>query len=127
VEYPVAALSAQTVLRECAAGKTYRIKPGDTIGIDLEAFGGVDTSRQWSDLSLSDGHVLTTVMAPSRVTECSAMPCPSGFSPQRTDELAVYAGVQAGQSTISAIEQFCGGNVDRCDRGHVWRVNVQVT
>ena len=126
VEYPAASVSAETVLRECAAGNTYTIHRGDTIGVDLESFSGVDTSRQWSALSVSDGYVLSTVRAPSRVIQCSSMPCPSGFSPQRTDEVAVYAAAHTGRATISAFEQHCGGNRGGCDKGYLWHVTIRV-
>jgi len=116
---PVASISASTILQSCAAGKTITVAKGDTIAVDLLAIVGVDTWSQWTDVTESDGQVLTTVSPPARV---------AGVPPQRLDEVAVYRATKSGQATLSAVEQFCTANGGgSCRRGHVWNVTVRVS
>ena len=114
---PVTSIAATDILQDCAAGKTFTLAKGEAIAVDLQGGNGVDTWTQWSDVSVSDGQVLSTVRAPARVR---------GFPPQRLDEVAVYRATKTGQATLTAVEQWCSGNTGTCRRGHLWRVTVWV-
>jgi hypothetical protein len=112
---PVADLGTTMVLQECSAGKTVTIKRGETIAVDLQQSHGVDIGSDWHDLGVSDLSVLGTVVAPT-----------SRDSRLRSDEIAAYRALEAGQSTISAVLVQYSGSSDRYDRGHRWSVTVQV-
>ncbi len=114
---PVTSIAASTVLQDCAAGKTFTLPKGQTVAVDLRGGAGVDSATQWTDVTVSDGKVLSTVSRPARVR---------GVDKMRLDEVAVYRATQTGQATLSAVEQQCGfgGN---CSRGQLWRVTIRVT
>jgi hypothetical protein len=113
---PVADLGTTIVLQECSAGKTVTIKRGETIAVDLPQDLCVDLCTDWHDLGVSDQSVLGAVTAPTRRD--------SRF---RSDEVAAYRALEAGQSTISAVLVQCGdSNGGGCRRGHRWSVTVQV-
>jgi hypothetical protein len=115
---PVTSIAASTVLQDCAAGKPFTLAKGQTIAVDLQGYVGVDTWTQWTDVTVSDGRVLSTVSAPARVR---------GVPPQRLDEVAIYRANQTGQATLSAVEQLCTANGGgSCRRGHRWSVTVRV-
>jgi hypothetical protein len=111
---PVADLGSSTVLQECSAGKTVKIGRGETIAVDLQNQYGVDRYSDWHDFTVSDESVLQTVIAPSR----------RGIRP-RSDEIAVYRAIKAGESTISAVQVACGAT-GGCGRDHRWKVAVEV-
>jgi putative intracellular protease/amidase len=116
---PMTSIAASTILQDCAAGKTVTLAKGSTVGVDLQGGNGVDTWYQWTDVTVSDGHVLGTVSPPTRVR---------GIPPQRLDEVAVYRAAQTGQATLTAVEQFCTANGGGgCGRGHLWSVTVRVS
>jgi hypothetical protein len=113
---PVADLGTTMVLQECSAGKTVTIRRGETIAVDLQHYYCVDMCSDWHDLGVSDQSVLGTIVAPTRRD-----------SRLRSDEIAAYRALEAGQSTISAVLVRCGdSNWGGCDRGHRWSVTVQV-
>ena len=115
---PVTSITATTVLQDCAAGKTFTLAKGQTIAVDLQGGNGVDTWTQWTDVVVSDGHVLSTVSAPVRVR---------GVPPQRLDEVAIYRATQTGQATVSAVDQWCTANGGGgCRRGYLWSVTIRV-
>jgi hypothetical protein len=114
---PVADLGASLVLQECSAGRTVTVSLGETIAVDLQNLYGVDTSRDWHDLGVSDNSVLGTVVAPIA----------RGVRP-RSDEIAVYRALKAGDSAISAVLVSCTANFGgHCSRGGRWIVTVLVT
>jgi putative intracellular protease/amidase len=116
---PVTSIVASTILQDCAADKTVTLAKGLTVAVDLQGGNGVDTWYQWTDVTVSDGQVLSTVSPPARVR---------GVPPQRLDEVAVYRAAQTGQATLSAVEQFCTANGGGgCGRGHLWSVTVRVS
>jgi hypothetical protein len=116
---PVTPIAASTLLQDCAAGKTVTLAKGSTVGVDLQGGNGVDTWYQWTDVTVSNAHVLSTVSPPTRVR---------GVPPQRLDEVAVYRAAQTGEATLSAVEQFCTANGGGgCRRGHLWIVTVLVS
>jgi hypothetical protein len=112
---PVANLNASVVLQECSAGKTVTANPGAIIAVDLQNFFGVDTSDDWHDLRTSNSSVLETVVSPSS----------RGIRP-RSDEIAVYRALRAGQSTVSAVLRHSGGGGGHA-RGHLWSTTIRVT
>src|SRR5437868_8133869 len=101
---PVTSITASTIVQDCAAGKIVSLEKGQTVAVDLPAYGGVDTHTQWTDLAVSDGHVLSAVLGPARVRGVG----PQGS--QRFDEVAVYRALQTGKATISAVQQYCGAS-----------------
>jgi len=111
---PVVDLGSSTVLQECSAGKTVKIRRGDTIAVDLQNRYGVDRYSDWHDFNVSDESVLQTVIAP---TSRAIRP--------RSDEIAVYRAIKAGESTISAVQVDCGAT-GGCGRDHRWKVTVEV-
>ena len=114
---PVADLGAGLVLQECSAGKTVTVSRGEALAVDLQNLYGVDTSRDWHDLGVSDDSVLGTVVAP---IARGALP--------RSDEIAVYRALKAGHSAISAVLVSCTANFGgHCSRGGRWIVTVLVT
>ena len=116
---PVTSIAASTILQDCAAGKTVTLARGLTVAVDLQGGNGVDTWYQWTDVTVSDGQVLSTVSPPARVR---------GVPPQRLDEVAVYRAAKTGQATLSAVQQFCTANGGGgCRRGHLWSVTVRVS
>src|SRR5712692_5426374 len=116
---PVTSTADSIVLQDCAAGKTFTVAKGQSVAIDLQGGNAVDTWTQWTDVTVSDGQVLSTVTAPARVR---------GVPPQRLDEVAVYRAAQTGEATLSAVEQSCTANGGpKCDRGHLWSVTVRVS
>jgi hypothetical protein len=128
---PVTSITDSIIVQECAAGKTVSLEEGQTIAVDLPAYFGVDTHTQWTDLAVSDGHVLSAVMGPARVL---GVP-PQGS--QRLDEVAIYLAIQTGLARVNAVQQDCGashsafplllGRPASCsDRGHRWSVTVEV-
>jgi hypothetical protein len=115
---PVTSIAASTILQDCAAGKTFTLAKRQTVAVDLQGGNGVDTWTQWTDVTVSDGQVLSTVSGPARVR---------GVPPQRLDEVAIYQATQTGQATLSAVEQHCSANGgSHCQRGHRWSVTVRV-
>jgi len=115
---PVTSIAATSILQDCAAGKTFTIAKGQAIAVDLQGGNGVDTWTQWTDVTVSDTDVLSTVGAPARIR---------GFPPQRLDEVAVYRAIKTGQATLSAVEQWCTANGGgSCRRGYRWSVTIRV-
>ena len=112
-------IAATTILQGCAAGKTFQLERGQTVAVDLDGGHGFDTSIQWTDLVVSDGHVLSTQLAPGQTS----------LPGTRVDEVAVYRAARTGQSAISAVLHEClaaNPNFDPCKRGHVWSVTIHV-
>jgi hypothetical protein len=117
---PVTSIAPTAILGVCAAGKTFTLVKGQTIAVDLWGGYGVDTSTEWTDLAVSDPHVLSAVSAPARV----------GVARQRIDEVAAYRAAQSGQATLSAVEQWCTANLTcrcSCRQGHLWSVSIRVS
>ena len=115
---PVPNIGAQHLLQECTAGKTISVANGETVAVDLVAYTGVDTSTQWTDLSVSNGQVLITVSFPAHVYTARS---------SRIDDIAVYRAARSGESTLSAVRHDCGGPHNACGREHRWRVTVRVS
>lgn len=116
---PVTSIAASTILQDCAAGKTFTLAKRQTVAVDLPAYSGVDTWTQWTDVTVSNGQVLSTVGAPTRVR---------GIPPQRVDEVATYRATRTGQATLSAVEQQCSANGGgHCQQGYLWSVTVRVS
>ena len=114
---PVTSIPASILLEDCAAGKTFTVGQGQTVGVDLRGGNGVDTWYQWTDLTVSDGQVLSTISPPARVR-----------ARQRQDEVAVYRAERSGHATLSAVGQFCTANGGgSCDQGHLWWVTVRIS
>ena len=115
-------IAATILVNDCAAGKTYQLTQGQTIGVDLLAYDhGVDSTTAWTDVTVSNYQVLNTVRAPARVR----VPVVKGFYP--VHEVAVYRAAKPGEVTLTATEHFCrGGPGGGCDQGHRWSVTVRV-
>jgi hypothetical protein len=112
-------IAAPLILQECAAGNTITLAIGETVEVDLQGGGAVDFSYEWTDLTVSDGKVLSTVTAPARVR---------GVSPERLDEVAVYQAAHTGSAMLQAVIQFCTANGGGgCRRGHLWSVTIRVS
>lgn len=106
---PVAEVSgASLVLQDCAAGKTYAIKRGSTVGVDLttDGFDGFEIH----DLTVSDPSIVQTVV-PKTVSI-------SG------DYIAVYRGIRRGRVNISALYRYCSNG--NCEDSLRWEAAVQV-
>ena len=113
--------AAQLVLQACAAGKTFTISRGETIGVDLTGSGGVDATGTFHDLSVSDSSILGTVVGPRTIFSSSR----GGTQGRFFDYFAVYRGARSGQATISALLKTCV-NVS-CQETNRWRATVKVT
>jgi hypothetical protein len=119
---PVAEASdAQLVLQACAAGKTFTIRRGETIAVDLTGSGDVDTSGTFHDLSVSDSSILGTIVGPRTIYLNSR----GGTQGRFFDYFAVYIGVRSGQATISAVLNTCVNA--GCHDTNRWRATVRVT
>lgn len=124
---PVADLGSSTVLQECSAGKAVSIRRGETIAVDLQNNYGIDRTSDWHDFNVSDESVLGKVAAPSarlRVSDTGSGTSRVVYS--RSDEIAVYRALKAGESTISAVQVACGAP-GGCGRDHRWKVTVEVS
>jgi hypothetical protein len=120
---PVADPGSSAVLQECSAGKTVSIRRGDRVAVDLQNNFGVDTYSDWHDFNVSDESVLRTVVAPTN--RASTTRTVDGVF-RRSDEIAVYRAIKAGESTISAVQESCFAP-NGCGRDHRWKVTVDVT
>jgi hypothetical protein len=99
---------ASLVLQDCAAGKTYTVPRGRTIGVDLTTYGfdGFDIH----DLRVSDSSILETIVP--RTLSITG------------DYIAVYRGIRSGRASISALWRYCfNGN---CNDSLRWEATVQV-
>jgi len=115
---PIASIAASVVLEDCAAGKTVSVAKDQIVAIDLQNARGVDTWTQWTDLSISDGQVLSTV---SGLTQLAGEP------PVREDDVALFRAMEPGQATITVLAQYCTANGGgSCGRSYLWRVTVRV-
>ena len=112
---------AQLVLQGCAAGKTFTIRRGETIAVDLTGSGGVDTTGTFHDLKVSDSSILGTAVSPRTVYSNSR----GGTQGRFFDYFAVYVGVRNGQATISALLNGCVNTA--CRDTNLWRATVKVT
>ena len=113
---------ADTILQDCAAGKTIAVPRGRTVTVALESDVNVDVWTQWSDVTVSSGQVLVTVGAPIRIPESTVR------YTGRSYEVAVYQAGRPGQAMLSAVQSWCDGNHGgACDRGRRWWVKVEVT
>lgn len=114
---PAAGIAASIVLQECAAGKTFSLRRGQTIAIELPGSGhGVDTSTGWSDFNVSNTSVV------SEVTPRETL---SGQFGQ--EEVTLYKALGSGEASVGRVLTHCtanGGGV--CDRGHRWSVTIRV-
>ena len=116
---PAAWIAATAILGNCAAGKTFTLEKGQAVAVDLPGGNGFDTSTQWTDLVVSDPHVLSPVLSPGRY---------AGVEQGRQDEVAVYRAIQSGQATLSAVQHLCTpSGTDSCSRGHLWTVTIRVS
>ncbi|HKW06032.1 MAG TPA: hypothetical protein VJS19_00525 [Candidatus Dormibacteraeota bacterium] len=109
---PVTDLSgAGLVLQDCAAGKTFTVSRGTTIGVDLtnSGFDGFEIH----DLVVSDWSILQTVEAPR------TFPTTTG------DYVAVYRASRSGRATISALFRYCNGH--SCVDSLRWITTVRVS
>ena len=99
------------ILQDCAAGKTFSVSRGTTIGVDLttSGFDGFEIH----DLVVSDWSILQTVEAPR------IFPTTTG------DYVAVYRASRSGSATISASFRYCDGN--GCHDSLRWVTAVQVS
>lgn len=114
---PGPGISASIILQECAAGKTFDLRPGQTVAIELHPSFGVDTSTQWFDVGVSDTSVLVATPAPESVRG------PYG----RPDKVAIFRAQRVGIATIHAVLKQCSANFGGgCDRGYRWTVTIQV-
>ena len=111
---------ADSVLQSCAAGKTVTIARGQTVAVVLRAYFNVDQYEQVTDFSVSDRNVLSAVGGSPQ-----SLPGPSngGFE----YEVALFRADRAGETTISAVDRQCNGNLDACNRGYLWWVTIEVT
>ena len=118
---PVPGISASIIVRNCAAGRSFTLAEGQTIGVDVTGDRGVDRYTRWTEVTVSDTSVLASVRRP--VTTSDRWP--------RVDEVALYRAARAGQATIEAVQFYCGDRKDlfgnNCDQGHRWKVVVRVT
>lgn len=99
------------VLQDCAAGKTFTVSRGTTIGVDLTT-SGFD-GFEMHDLVVSDWSILQTVEAPR------IFPTTTG------DYVAVYRANRSGSATISALFRYCDGH--GCVDSLRWVTAVQVS
>ena len=99
------------ILQDCAAGKTFSVSRGTTIGVHLttSGFDGFEIH----DLVVSDWSILQTVEAPR------IFPTTTG------DYVAVYRASRSGSATISASFRYCDGN--GCHDSLRWVTAVQVS
>lgn len=115
---PPSSIVADTIVQECAAGKTVTVSRGQTVAVALEAEWNVDTGTKWTDVSVANSGVLHDVNAPIRVAGQSVS--------NRYFVVAVYRANQPGDTTIDAVEHFCNA-ILKCDRGARWWVTIEVT
>ncbi|HXC75897.1 MAG TPA: hypothetical protein VNU19_02490 [Candidatus Acidoferrum sp.] len=117
VASPVSIVAPYAVLQNCAADKTFTVAKGGIIAVDVTDYFGVDSGGpEWTGLTVSDGHVLTTVR-PSVIIDSQD---------SRIDEVAVYRAAQAGEATLRAVDRACGADTGPCRPGFLWRVTVRV-
>jgi hypothetical protein len=115
---PVAEATGTSLLLEgCAAGKTYELKRGATMAVDLATGGRLDSGAQFHDLTVSDPSILQAVSAPVAIKS-------TRDGATALDYVAVYKGVQSGRVTISALYRVCFG---RCTDSMRWETTVQVS
>jgi len=114
---PGPGISASIILQECAIGKTIYLRPGETVAIDLQTLGGIDTSTQWFSVGVSDTSLLVAELAPQSVR--------GPYS--RQDTVAIFRAQRTGVATIHAVLKQCTANFGGgCDRGYLWTVTIQV-
>lgn len=104
------AVGASLVLQDCAAGKTYGVRRGSTIAVDLSTFGfdGFDIHG----LTVSDSSILQTVAAPKTAGTFG-------------DYVAVYRAVRTGRVDINALWRYCSDG--QCADSVRWEATVVVT
>ena len=115
---PPTSVEADRILQECAAGTTVRLSRGQTVAIVLAAHYGVDTQSRWTDLSVSDGNVVTSLGG-------SPYMLPGPPNSQLQYEVARFKASQPGETTVTAVYRGCG--IVGCDRGVRWWVTIQVS
>lgn len=97
------------VLQDCSAGKTYTLRRGGTLAVDLTTDGF--TGFAIHDLTVSDSSILQAVTAPKTV---------SGFG----DYFAVYRAVGSGRVDLNALWRYCSNG---CSDSLRWEATVRVT
>lgn len=102
---------AGLVLQDCAAGKTFSVSRGTTIGVDLTT-SGFD-GFEMHDLVVSDWSILQTVQAPR------IFPTTTG------DYVALYRASRSGRATISALFRYCDGH--GCADSLRWMTAIEVS
>jgi hypothetical protein len=115
---PPSSIVADSILQDCAAGKTMTLSRGQTLAIVLQAYTNVDRWTQWTAFSVSDPDVVSAVGgSPYSLSG----PRNSGFH----YEVAVFSANQPGETTISSVLQGCAPL--GCNRGWRWWVTIEVT
>lgn len=117
---PPSSVVADSILQDCAAGKTTTLSRGQTVAVVLRAYSNVDQYEEVTDFSVSDPNVVSAVGGSPY-----SLPGPrnSGFH----YEVALFTANQPGETTISAVDRYCNGNLQMCNRGFRWWVTIQVT
>jgi hypothetical protein len=117
---PPSSVVADSILQDCAAGKTMTLSRGQTVAVVLRAYSNVDQYEEVTDFSVSDPNVVSAEGG-SRYS----LPGPpnGGFH----YEVALFTANQPGEATISAVDRYCNGNLQACNRGFRWWVTIEVT
>ena len=115
---PPSSIAADTILQDCAAGKTISLSRDETVAVALVDLWNVDVGTQWIDLAAADPNVL-------REVRLASVPGPANS--QLTYLVGVYRANQPGETTLSAVQHCCNQNFGSCDRGRRWSVTIKVT
>jgi hypothetical protein len=116
---PPSSVVADSILQDCAAGKTMTLSRGQTMAVVLRAYSNVDQYEEVTDYSVSNPNVVSAV---GGSPYSSPGPPNSGFN----YEVAQFTANQPGEATISALDRFCNGNLQVCNRGFRWWVTIEV-
>ena len=115
---PPSSVVADSIVQECAAGKTITLSRGQMVAVALESEWNTDVGSQWTDLSVENSNVLRDVNTPISVQAAA--------NSSLRFEVAVYWADKPGETTISAVVRWCNENVMICDRGARWWVTIDV-
>jgi len=116
---PPSSVVADSILQDCAAGKTVTLSRGQRMAVVLRAYSNVDQYEEVTGFSVSNPNVVIAVGGSPY-----SLPGPpnSGFH----YEVAQFTAIQSGEATISAVDRYCNGNLQVCNRGFRWWVTIEV-
>jgi len=116
---PPSSVVADRILQSCAAGKTMTLSRGQTMAVVLRAYFNVDQYEEVTDFSVSNPTVVSA-------TGGSPYSLPGPPNSRFQYEVARFTANQVGVATISAVDRFCNGNLQACNRGFRWWVTIEV-